>query len=252
MPAVAESRLPWTGFYIGANAGAAVNDTSYKLDPSGCFITSAACGGALTNNPLRSDSNTFGGASFTGGGQIGYSWQTGMGVWGLEADIQWKGENETDNVNRPLAAPLVGNFIHSVTDKMNWFSTWRGRAGFLASPTLLIYATAGLAFGHVQSATTVAFTSTTDVYAGSLDTTRVGWTVGAGTEWMLAPGWSAKAEYLYVDLGSVSYTSACITAVCTAFVPPPAYQTDMRLRDNIFRVGINYHFGGPDDRIPLK
>jgi outer membrane immunogenic protein len=237
----------WTGFYIGVNAGAAINDSDYNLFPTGCFLTNVACGGGPPNNPLRSDSHKFNGVSFTGGGQAGYNWQMGMTVWGIEADLNWKGENETDSINRPVLPPLVGNFIHSTTDQLDWFGTVRARGGFLATPSLLIYATGGLAYGHVNSATSVAFTSTTDAYAGSISTTRAGWTAGAGAEWMFAPGWSAKAEYLFVDLGTASYTSACVTAVCGAFVPPPSYQTDLRVRDNIFRAGLNYHFnwGGP-------
>jgi outer membrane immunogenic protein len=80
------------------------------------------------------------------------------------------------------------------------------------------------------------------------DTTRAGWTVGAGGEWMFAPNWSVKAEYLFVDLGTVGYNNVCITAVCAAFAPPPRYQTDLRVRENIARVGVNCHFnwgGGP-------
>jgi outer membrane immunogenic protein len=125
---------------------------------------------------------------------------------------------------------------------MDWFGTVRGRAGFLPAPTWLIYGTGGLAYGHVSSASDVSFTSTTDVYNGSASTTRTGWTAGGGAEWMFASHWTAKFEYLYVDLGTLSYADACITAVCTAFTPPPAYQTDLHLRDNIIRAGVNYKF----------
>jgi outer membrane immunogenic protein len=115
----------------------------------------------------------------------------------------------------------------------------------LATPTFLLYGTGGLAYGHVASTTLNSFTSTTDAYAASISTTRAGWTAGAGAEWMFAPNWSAKAEYLYIDLGTISYTVPCTTAVCTGLAPPPSYQTDLRVRDNIVRVGVNYHFGGP-------
>jgi outer membrane immunogenic protein len=236
----------WTGFYVGLNAGAAVNDSRYNLDPSGCFLTNPACGGGPANNPLRSDARTFTDSSFTGGGQAGYNWQSRMLVWGVEADINYKGENTGDNVNRPVLPPLVGNFLHSTSDRMDWFGTVRGRFGFLPTPNLLIYGTGGLAYGQVASSTAVSFTSTTDAYAGSISTTRAGWTAGAGGEWKFNSNWSAKVEYLYVDLGTVGYTNACTTAVCALIVPPPAYRTDLRVIDNIFRVGVSYHFGsGP-------
>jgi outer membrane immunogenic protein len=235
----------WTGFYIGGNVGGVWNDTRDDVFPTGCFLFDPACGGGPVNNPLRSDSVRLNGSGFTGGGQAGYNWQSGRFVGGVEADINFNGINDGSFINRPVALPLVGNFIHSETDKLQWFGTFRGRAGFTVTPNFLVYATGGLAFGQIKSASAVAFTATTDVYVGSLDETRAGWTVGGGGEWMIAPKWSVKAEYLFVDLGKAGYTQVCITAVCTAFVPPPTYHTDLRIRENVARVGLNYHFGGP-------
>jgi outer membrane immunogenic protein len=239
----------WTGFYVGLNAGGAWNDTRDNVYPTGCFIDPAVlCGGALTNNPLRSDSVRLSGSGFTGGGQVGYNWQSGKFVGGIEGDINYLGINDGSSINRPLAAPLVGNYIHSETDKLQWFGTFRGRAGFTVTPSFLVYATGGLAFGGVKSASATSFAATTDTYAGTLDETRVGWTVGGGGEWMIAPKWSIKAEYLYVDLGKTGYTQACTApGICTSppQVSPASYQTDLRVRENIVRVGVNYHFGGP-------
>jgi outer membrane immunogenic protein len=243
---VPEPVATWTGFYVGLNAGGARNDTTYSTYPTGCYLT--GCAGGPPLNSFRSASGTFNDLSFTGGGQAGFNWQTGMVVWGVEADLQWKGENETISQTIALPAPpfAVGNFLNTTSDKMDWFGTVRGRLGFLATPSLLLYGTGGLAYGEVQSATTNGFTATPDIYSGSIDTIRPGWTAGAGAEWMFAPNWSAKAEYLYVDLGTVSYTSTCSNnpGFC-GLVPAPTYQTDVRVRDNIFRFGVNYHFGGP-------
>ena len=66
----------------------------------------------------------------------------------------------------------------------------RGRVGYLITPTLLIYGTGGFAYGQVS--------------AFGFNTTPTGWTAGGGVEWMFAPHWSAKAEYLYVDLSNMS------------------------------------------------
>lgn len=83
---------------------------------------------------------------------------------------------------------------------------------------------------------------TTTEPSTSLQTTKtqIGWTVGAGAEWMFAPQWSFKAEYLYVDLGNISntitYTYGANTSTLTSTV---------RDRETIVRAGVNYHFGGP-------
>jgi outer membrane immunogenic protein len=244
-PPVVAPVYNWTGFYIGGNVGGAWNDTRDDVFPTGCFLNNVACGLGPTVNPLRSDSVRLNGSGFTGGGQAGYNWQSGRFVGGIEGDINFNGINDSSFINRPVALPLVGNFIHSETEKLQWFGTFRGRVGFTVTPSFLVYATGGLAFGQVKSATAISFTSTTDVYAGSLDETRAGWTVGGGGEWMIAPNWSIKGEYLFIDLGKTGYNNVCITAVCTAFAPPPSYQTDLRVRENVARVGVNYHFGGP-------
>jgi outer membrane immunogenic protein len=229
----------WTGFYIGGNVGGAWNDTRDDVYPTGCFLTNVACGGG-TANPQRSDSVRLNGSGFTGGLQAGYNWQRDRIVWGIEGDINYLGINDGSSIDRPVAAPLVGTFIHSETDKMSWLGTFRGRVGVTATPSFLLYGTGGLAFGQVKSVTAISFTTTTDAYAGALDDTKVGWTLGVGGEWIVAPKWSIKAEYLYVDLGKAGYNNACFTAVCTGFAPPPSYQTDLRVRENIVRVGLNY------------
>lgn len=104
----------------------------------------------------------------------------------------------------------------------------------------MIYVTGGAAFGEVD--TNVATTTTTVAgvtpAAAFAYATRVGWTVGAGTEWAIWGGWSAKLEYLYVDLGTVSNTF-------TGIVSFPAFYSSSHFTDNIVRVGLNYRFGGP-------
>jgi outer membrane immunogenic protein len=244
LPMAAPIAYTWSGWYVGVNAGGAWNDGRDDVFPTGCFLIVGGCGGALTNNPLRSDSLRLNGAGFTGGAQAGYNWQRERWVFGIEGDINYNGINDGNATNRPLVAPLGGNFVHTESDRMGWFGTLRGRVGMTITPSFLLYGTGGLAFGQVKSASAVAFTITPDTYAGSIDQTRAGWTLGAGGEWMIAPRWSIKAEYLYVDLGKASYTNACVTG-CGAFVPPPSYETDLRVRENIVRVGLNYHFFAP-------
>ncbi len=249
-PVAAPEVWNWTGFYIGGNAGGIINNSSYELDPTGCFLTGCGVGG-IAANANRTFSNKLNKAAFTGGGQIGYNWQTGSFVWGLETDFNYSGINESDTLTNVLTGPLVGGVANTtVTQRLDWFGTFRGRLGFTPAPPWLLYVTGGLAYGHINSGTNVLFPITCcggDNYVGSASTTRVGWTVGGGLEWMLARNWSVKAEYLYVDLGSFSYADPCVTpgAVCGA--PFPTYSTSVTTREHIARVGLNYKFdwGGP-------
>jgi outer membrane immunogenic protein len=241
--------LDWNGFYIGGNVGGAWNSSHDTVSPTGCFVNPAVlCGGPLTTNPLRTDTSSMTGAGFTGGGQFGYNWQRERWVLGLEADVSYVGINDSVTINRAVAPPLTGTWLHSETDNSSWLATFRGRVGATVVPSFLVYATGGLAVGQVRSSSTSAFSTTGDGYAGSSDSTKTGWTVGAGGEWMIAPRWSIKAEYLYVDLGTTTYAQNCTVAgVCTA--PPIAqaasFQTALRVHENIARVGLNYHFDAP-------
>ena len=114
-----------------------------------------------------------------GGGQIGYNWQYGQYVFGLEADLQGSAAEGT------FAAYKFAN---------PWFGTVRARAGY-AMNNVLIYLTGGLAYGGGR----VDFTGLNETQ------THIGWTLGGGVEVGLTPNWSAKAEYLYVRLDDRSY-----------------------------------------------
>jgi outer membrane immunogenic protein len=116
-----------------------------------------------------------------------------------------------------------------------WLATFRGRLGWVVNPILLIYGTGGLAVAQVGTTDSVV-ASSTSFNTVSASTTRTGWTVGGGVEWMFVPRWSVKAEYLYVDLGSFSTTSVLSTD------PRGTIVHDHHLTENIARVGLNYHF----------
>jgi outer membrane immunogenic protein len=245
--------MSWTGWYVGLNAGAGITDTSYNLDPTGCFITAPLCGtGGLAGNPARSYDNARPNkVGFTGGGQFGYNYQfSPRWVAGFEADINYNDVRNSDSVIQALGPPLFapGSFIHTVNTGLNWFGTARGRIGYLVTPSVLLYGTGGLAYGQAKSSTnaTFPFPGVGDTYIGSMSTTRVGWTAGAGGEWMVSSNWSVKAEYLYVDLGRTSYTSSCNIAACLALAPNvPTYLTTVSTREHIARVGVNYHLNNP-------
>jgi outer membrane immunogenic protein len=205
-------------------------------------------------------------AGFTGGGQFGYNYQFGSGgVAGFEADIAWTDQHRsttftslTPNVNFPTFPEA---YSATVSNRLDYLGTVRGRLGFLAGPSFLLYGTGGLAYGGANSTTNEtalvaacagAGTTCAGAGGGSFSTTRVGWTAGAGGEWMFAPNWSAKVEALYYDLGTANYSTGlsqfCAGAGCGVnggLFASTTGITSIRYTGAIARVGVNYHFGGP-------
>ncbi|MGB8397871.1 outer membrane protein [Bradyrhizobium sp.] len=239
----------WTGFYIGGNAGyswgRSNSDISYYNTVTGLPI--APPPGSITNASF--DMN--GGIA---GGQVGYNWQTSNWVWGLEADIQWSGEKGradylcaatvTGGVCLPgltfLPAGATGTTL-ALDRSLEWFGTARLRGGVLVSPRVLLYATGGLAYGEIKTSGTLSgFNGNGGGVAitGSSSDTRIGWTVGAGIEGMLTQNWTAKLEYLYMDLGRYDSANFVLPGLVGARVSSD-------FTDHILRAGINYKFGGP-------
>jgi len=143
---------------------------------------------------------------FIGGGQLGYNVQTSNWVWGVEWDFQGTSIHQTDLRQFP-ASPILGGFAANTelaAQQFKWLSTLRGRAGFLTTPMLLIYGTAGLAFGEVKNTLFTNGIPTPlapgDVVTSNNDHVKLGVAAGAGAEWAFAGPWSAKVEYLYYHL----------------------------------------------------
>jgi outer membrane immunogenic protein len=143
------------------------------------------------------------------------------------------------------------NAVASATadQRLKYFGTVRGRLGYLVTSPLLVYATAGLAYGGVNSSTALSdiFVPGAFVFtpgAGSVTTTRVGWTVGGGLEYLLAGNWSLKAEYLYYDLGSTSYalTPVVVTVGGVTATNLGVTSNTADFRGSIVRAGLNYKF----------
>ena len=229
----------WTGFYIGLNGGYSWGRSSRDLNffnpLNGVTIATAAGAGRDL------DGGVF-------GGQIGYNWQMSNWVLGFEADAQWTGQQGSTTALCGVAGcflagvPATVTTTATLTDKLEWFGTFRGRVGFAVMPTALLYVTGGGAYGSVKTDLGLAtFTAngTPIAVAGSRSTDRFGWTVGAGLEWGFAPSWSAKIEYLYMDLGSISNSVVLPTAGGLAL----GANVSSRITDSVFRGGINYRFG---------
>jgi outer membrane immunogenic protein len=227
-PAYVDPGYNWTGFYVGGNIG-----YSWGTSRDTSTLTNAA-GTVLFTDTVSTNLN-----GVVGGAQAGYNWQMQNWVWGLEADIQGTGERGTHAFTF-TTPPIAGIAIipgvtlpFALNQKIDWFGTFRGRAGVLVSPKVLLYVTGGLAYGEVDSNETIAA-----LPGFSSSSTNVGWTVGAGIEGVVGGNWTAKLEYLYVDLGRVSGSFA---------VPAFAFSSNYssRVTDNVLRVGLNYKFGGP-------
>lgn len=171
-----------------------------------------------------------------GGGQVGYNWQANNNwVFGLEADIQASGEDGSRNYSSDCEGPARPVCPQSQSAKIDWFGTVRGSAGILVTPTLLAYATGGLAYGRVSLTGSVSSPFGTWGYSGSAVNT--GWTVGGGLKG-LVPGtsqWYWRAEYLYLDLGSISGTGSDP-------VLASVFSWNTKFTDNIVRLGIDYQF----------
>ncbi len=150
--------------------------------------------GSVDNNPTNP-------GGLVGGVQGGYNWQSGPVVFGVEGDIQATGADDT------FAPWKFSN---------PWFGTVRGRIGYAFS-NIMFYGTGGLAFGELRGET----------FGLSESHTTAGWTAGVGAEFGLAPNWSAKIEYLFVDLSDERFS---ITGVSNGY------------QFGVVRAGVNYHF----------
>ena len=158
---------------------------------------------------------------------------------GLEADIQGSAIKNNSTV---LFAPagVVGSTT-TTSDNLNWFGTARLRAGVLASPNLLLYGTGGLAYGHVgENVAIVGNPAASALFVGSGSQTRLGWSAGAGAEWMVTNNISLKAEYLFVDLGRTSVTTTDPLGV----FPGAFFAYNFKNEFNMVRAGVDWHFGG--------
>jgi len=177
----------WTGFYLGVNGGGGFGRSAW--DSAGGFDIS---GGLV-------------------GGTVGYNYQIGRAVIGVEGDIDWADINGT-NTSVCAAGCKTSD---------SWLSTVRGRVGYSVD-RFLPYITGGAAFGDIRASS--------PGLAGN-SATNAGWTIGAGIEGVIAGPWTAKLEYLYVDLGNFNCGLGCGPAI-----------DNVSFHTNLLRAGVNYRF----------
>jgi len=194
----------WSGFYLGGQIGYGWGNSSGTQNAGGTFFPVV---------PYTIDPR-----GVLGGGHIGYNYQINSAVLGVEGDI------EAANVNGLTTINAVGqNYFFNV--KTDALASVRGRLGF-AYDQWMIYATGGVAFGHV-----------TTPPLDTLNGWRTGWTVGAGVERVVYGNWSTRLEYRYTDLGRASSTNSN-----PAVLVDIGAVDDNKLAIHAVRAGLSYRF----------
>jgi outer membrane immunogenic protein len=203
-PAPVAASYDWTGGYIGVNAGGGFGKFKHPVSgpgiPGGDFLKISAGG-------------------FLGGVQVGYNWQSGQMIYGVEADFQ--GSTVEASVSQ-----FMGMGGLAIKTKVDWFGTVRARIGYTPVDRFMVYGTGGLAYGHVK--TEIPFLGGPNGISGSK--TKAGWTVGLGAEYAINTNWTIKSEYLYTDLGK----STVFSTGGNTLKNDVAFHT--------VRVGLNYKF----------
>jgi outer membrane immunogenic protein len=224
-------RYNWNGFYGGVNGGFGVANNSTQFSP----LPNAAAFFDLA--PTTLNPNTIDG--YIGGAQIGRNWQMEEWVFGLETDFQTG--PAADISQAPISAingtPEGGSL--QTSEKTDWFGTFRVRGGFTPIGRLLIYLTGGFAYGSVNYSAATDFQPAGKYdYSASYNKIKMGWTAGAGAEWVLQKNFSLKAEYLYYDLGDESATAIA------GPIPNSPYEVgyEWQTKVSLFRIGLNYKF----------
>jgi outer membrane immunogenic protein len=221
MPFKAPSYAPpasnWTGFYIGINGGAGWGTAASSIDLGALDPTFGTGTFPVGSHEIN---------GFLGGGQIGYNWQSGNIVFGVEGDGDWADIEGT--------APCVVEFACSA--KINWTADATARLGVLPMSNVLVYVKGGVAWAGLDY--NLSSSVLLGGLGGSLSTTKTGGLLGIGTEYLFAPHWTAKIEYNYTDFGSHSDTfTLSETGVGSVAVP---VSTTLQL--HTVKAGINYHF----------
>lgn len=212
-PPVAVPLFTWTGFYIGANGGYGGDRFNYDF--------------AVVGVP-GSASITSGGGF--GGGQIGYNYQMGNWVFGIEGDIQ------ASDIRGEVSAAILG-IAASAGSKIDWFATARGRLGY-AWDRVLVYATGGYAHADVDTGAAITIPGVIIpgggapglVLAGNINTSHNGWVVGGGIEYAFTNNLTFKTEYQYLD-----FESKTLAVAGTSFI-------DVSPTVHTVRGGLNWKF----------
>jgi outer membrane immunogenic protein len=193
----------WTGQYIGGHVGYGFGSYRFRNDNNGVATRDFDMDGVV------------------GGLTAGYNWQTrgSSFVFGIDTDLSFSGVKGSDN------DPVFGCGTPACTASVKWFGTVRPRAG-IAFNNALFFVTGGWAFGRIE-----AFNDDGGGNKEGSSNFQNGWTAGAGIEWAFSPRWSAKAEYLHIDLGGFVYKYNGASPISVR-----------GLEFDVVRLGVNYRW----------
>jgi outer membrane immunogenic protein len=211
-PVVMAAVYDWTGFYIGANGGWGSSRNCWGYVPVGGAVIADGC------------SNRSGGVL---GGQVGYRWQSGAAVFGLEAQGDW--------ANLSGSSVSIINPVYSIGTKTNGLGLFTGQIGYSWNAALL-YLKGGAA---VTSNTAYINTTLAGVGIASASSTRWGGTVGVGFEYGFTPNWSAGLEYDHLFMGNANNSYSVLNPIVAGAANRISQDVDM------VTVRVNYRFGGP-------
>ncbi len=224
----------WTGFYVGLTAGAALSD-SHRARVS--YEDGSAFPGSVSN---RSRTGA------TVGGTIGYNYQVGSFVLGVEGDYSYLGLKNTTRLtyanNANGLSPVTYRADGSIRNSIDSYGTVRGRVGYLVTPSLLLYGTGGVTFADVNTRAAITEGVTYNgsstpfaAYSGHRSGFRTGFAYGGGAEYKVSDHWSVKVEALRVQLPA----SRLYAGNDTAF----GYNVRKIANDfTVVRAGVNYNF----------
>jgi outer membrane immunogenic protein len=208
----------WTGFYIGAHLGAGWGTTETSIPGEGPGDSDLPWSQRQSNGLL-------------GGGQVGFNWQAGWAVFGVEGSFSWADINGK--------APCgIGNFFTCRTET-NWIATATGRIGGVVADRTLVYLKGGAAWKDTDySSTGLEFVIFGDEVVVKTDKTRFGWLVGAGAEYAFLPNWTGFIEYNYMDFGNKTLRYSVFEE------GEFDGTTDVRNKDvlHVIKAGVNYRF----------
>ncbi len=241
------SRRLWDGFYAGALIGGSwqQQNTSYAdIQTIAPIFTTAMNLGTL------SPTMKAGTPGFSGGAFLGYNMQSGPLVFGVEMDVSRPGRGpDGTEIRGPVTTPSAPGLVTQTRNEIDWLATLRARAGYLVSPRTLVYVTGGLAGGRIHGETTVTPfgpTATCDnnffCSLGAGSATKWGWTVGAGVDYAFGSAWTVKLDYLYFDLGKISYTANEASAAFPQYAGSPNLNVTTDVTGHLLRAGIAYRF----------
>jgi outer membrane immunogenic protein len=224
----------WTGFYAGVNVGGIWENGGTSISGSPLLL-------ALPPGSIPSDFGG-GGSGWLGGAQIGYNYQYGQAVFGIETDIDATSlDHSSSFTGVSIGGP--GTLTWNESSRLDWIGTTRLRAGMAFAPEnrALAYLTGGFAYGGGSTSSSIYSQNLGYVWSGSNNPVRTGWTLGGGLEYAVTNNISLRGEYLYYDLGSKTVTANGNAAVLAG---APGYWGSAKTDFNgsIFRVGLNYKF----------